>query len=316
MVPRFNPEQVGRPSRPGFSLVELLVTIAIVGALVALLLPAVQAAREAVRRASCKNHLRQLGLAMHSYESAHGTLPAGYEYQPHPAGNQRGYAWGALLLPHLELGNLYEEIEFAKAVFDNANIAPRTQHIALLLCPTDDLSPSGFVEMRDERYAMACYVANFGTPDLDVDQDQRRGTSNPLGPLDGPWGPFYRNSATQLRQITDGTSQTLMIGERQNGPFRLAGTHGDHFQYETTWIGAVRDLDDATDDHGHMVLFQTGHTPNASDSDDRDVSAAHAGVSQFLMCDGSVHTVSAAVDLTVYRALGTMNAAETAADSW
>ena len=92
-----------------------------------------------------------------------------------------------------------------------------------------------------------------------------------------------------------------MAGERQNGPFRVEGVHGPHFEYETTWIGAVRDLDDPTDDHGHMVLFQTGSVPNAPLSDDRDVSAPDANVAQFLMCDGSVHTVSDDIDLTVYR---------------
>ena len=82
-----------------------------------------------------------------------------------------------------------------------------------------------------------------------------------------------------------------MVGERENGPFRLAGSHGDHFEYETTWAGAVRDIDDASDDHGHMVLFQTGHTPNHPRSDDRDVSAPHRGLAQFLFCDGSVHAI-------------------------
>jgi prepilin-type processing-associated H-X9-DG protein len=73
---------------------------------------------------------------------------------------------------------------------------------------------------------------------------------------------------------------------------------------------AVRDSDDPTDDHGHKVLFQAGNAPNAPESDDRDVSAPHAGVAQFVMCDGSVHTLSEDIDLDVYRALGTMNQSE------
>jgi prepilin-type N-terminal cleavage/methylation domain-containing protein/prepilin-type processing-associated H-X9-DG protein len=296
--------------RRAFSLVELLVVISIIGVLIALLLPAIQAAREAARLSSCKNNLRQLALGLHGYESAIGKLPSGYEYAANPDGNARGYSWSARLLPYIEQRALYDRISFAKPVFDVANAAARQQHIQLLLCPTDDVSPAGFVEMGDERYAMACYVANFGTPDLDEDQAQQRGEANSLGPFHGAWGPFYRNSSTRLREITDGLSQTLMIGERQNGPFRLEGAHGPHFAYETTWAGAVRDIDEPTDDHGHMALFQTGHTPNALESDDRDVSASHDGVAQFLMCDGSVHAVSENVDLEVYRALGTMNQAE------
>ena len=86
---------------------------------------------------------------------------------------------------------------------------------------------------------MACYVANFGTPDLDEDQEQANPA--PLDPFQrkGPWGPFYRNSKTKLREITDGLSHTLMVGERQNGPFRTTGSHGVHIEYETTWAGAV-----------------------------------------------------------------------------
>ena len=162
--------------------------------------------------------------------------------------------------------------------------------------------------MGDERYAMACYVANFGTPDLDDDQEQK------LAPTGRPWGPFYRNSQTKLKDITDGTSKTLMVGERQNGLFRHAGAHGVHVAYETTWAGAVREITDPTDDHGHMVLFQTGHTPNSSESDDRDVSASHSGEALFLMCDASVHSISEGIDEKVYLALGTMNRAETATE--
>jgi prepilin-type N-terminal cleavage/methylation domain-containing protein len=296
-----------------FSLVELLVVISIIGVLVALLLPAIQSAREAARQSSCKNNLRQLALGLHNYESARGELPPGYEYAAGDQGNSRGYSWLGRLLPYIEQRALYDRLDFDRPVYDNANAAAREEHIALLLCPTDDASPDGFVEMGDERYAMACYVANFGTPDLDDDQAQERGDANALGPFAGAWGPFYRNSATSLRQISDGLSQTLMVGERQNGPFRQEGVHGPHFAYETTWAGAVRDIDDFSDDHGHMALFQTGHTPNAENSDDRDVSASHEGVAQFLMCDGSVHTVSEDVELGVYRALGTMNHEEVVA---
>ena len=304
-----------REQKLGFTLVELLVVIAIIGVLVALLLPAVQAAREAARRNTCKNNLRQVGLAMHNYETSFGHLPPGYEYSLGSEGNQLGYSWGARILPFMELQTLYNQIDFDRPIYDSVNQLAREEHLQTLLCPTDSISPEGFVAMGDEQYAMACYVANFGDPDLDLDHEQLS-MSTPQAGLDaseGPWGPFYRNSETRLSQITDGTSNTLMIGERQNGPFRTAGSNGSHTEYETTWIGAVRDIDDSTDDHGHMVLFQTGNPPNDPDSDDRDVSASHAGISQFLLCDGSVHTVSEDIEMTVYQALGTMNGDETIA---
>ena len=299
-----------RKRTAAFSLIELLVSITIVGALLGLLLPAVQSARESARQLSCKNNLRQIGLGMHNYVSTIGKLPAGYEYAQSPEGNRRGYSWGTALLPFIELAALHDQINRRKPVFDPSNSSVRQQHISTFLCPSDTISPTGFVKMKEERYAMSCYVANFGTPDLDLDQTQSRGRANPLGPYSGPWGPFYRNSATRTAEITDGLSHTFMVGERQNGPFRNPTPTGPHFEYETTWIGAVRDADDPSDDHGHMVLFQTGHTPNSQESDDRDVSAPHDGFAQFLLCDGSVHAVSAEIDNDIYRAMGTMNQSE------
>ena len=276
----------------GFTLVELLVVIAIVGVLVALLLPAVHAARESARQTSCKNNLKQFGVGMHNFESARRTLPPGYVYVPGSQGNLRGYGWGAMLLPLLEEAALYDAIDFNQPVFDPVNETPRQRHLEVFLCPADRVSKSGTVAMGDELYAMGSYVANFGPPDLDDTQEKRDGV-------------FSRNSRTELRDVTDGLSKTLMVGERNNGPFRSGASHGNHFEYETTWIAAVRDIDDPADDHGHMVLFQTGHTPNSPQSDDRDVSAPHSGVAQFLFCDGSVFSVSESIDPAVYTALGT-----------
>jgi prepilin-type N-terminal cleavage/methylation domain-containing protein len=293
--------------RRAFTLVELLVVIAIIGILVALLLPAIQAARESARKTSCRNNLHQIGVALQNYESSYRRLPSGYIYAAGPQGNALGHSWTDKILPFMELQSIYDKLNFKLPIYDPFHVPVREIHIDSLLCPTDAISPTGFVEMGTEKYAMACYVANFGTPDLDEDQEQR---NDPMFP-NRPWGPFYRNSKTKLKDITDGTSKTLMCGERQNGPFRTAGAHGVHFEYETTWAGAVRDIGDPTDDHGHMVLFQTGHTPNSALSDDRDVSASHSGEALFVMCDASVHSISESIDQKVYNSLGTMNREET-----
>lgn len=299
-----------------FTLVELLVVIAIIGVLVALLLPAVQAARESARKSQCKNQLKQIGLAMHNYESALERLPTGYDFLPDPAGNQAGHSWGAHLLPFIEEQAIHDQIDFDLPVFHPDNQLSRERHLATYLCPTDTVSPTGFLSMGDERWAMGCYVGNYGTstesdayaeaigePADGVDRDID-------GFSDNSDGVFSRNSAMKLSRITDGLSKTLMVGERQNGPFRAGIQLNNHFEYETTWAASIRDLDDPADDHGHMTLFQTGHTPNDPLSDDRDVSAAHSGVAQFLRCDGSVHAVGEDIDFVVYHAMGTREGGE------
>lgn len=281
--------------RKGFTLIELLVVIAVIGILVALLLPAVQQAREAARRASCKNNLKQLGLALHNYHDTHRTFPPGYLYRPGSSGeNVRGFGWGAMVLPFIEQSNLFNQFNWNVPIFDPVNEPIRMRHLAVFLCPSDPVSADQFVEMgaTPERYAMGCYVASFGPPDLDDTQEKRDGM-------------FSRNSRTRISDVTDGTSNTLTAGERVNGPFRRAGSHGVHVTYETTWSGAVREWTDPTDDHGHMVLFQTGNVPNAPTSDDRDVSAPHVGVAQFLLGDGSVRPIGESVNFAVYQALST-----------
>jgi len=284
--------------RRGFTLIELLVVIAIIAVLIAMLLPAVQQAREAARRTSCRDHLKQLGLALHNYADAHQTLPPGYLYRPDtsssPTSNGAGFGWGAMSLPFLEQASLYGQFDWNVPLHAIANQKARETRLPVFVCPSDTVSDTGFVEMGPvpEKYAMASYAASFGPPDLDAVQEQRDGM-------------FSRNSRTRFGDVTDGLSQTLMLGERENGPFRRAGSHGVHFSYETTWAGSIRDWDEPDDDHGHMTLFQTGHVPNSPDSDDRDVSAPHIGYSNFGLGDGSVRGISENIDFILYQTLST-----------
>lgn len=296
-----------RLNRHAFTLIELLVVIAIIAVLIALLLPAVQQAREAARRTQCRNHLKQFGLAFHNYHDAHATFPPGYIYRADnstsPPSNGAGFSWGAMLLPFLDQSNVYAELNWNVPIFDPQNLLARERHLSVFLCSSDPVSQLGFVSMgpTPERYAMASYVASFGPPDLDADQEQRDGM-------------FSRNSRTRTADVTDGLSQTLMVGERVNGPFRNGALHGNHFEYETTWSAAVRDWDEPDDDHGHMVLFQTGHVPNHPQSDDRDVSAPHVGYANYLLGDGSVRPISENVDIQIYLNLSTRAGAEVIGD--
>lgn len=298
--------------RRGFTLIELLVVIAIIAILIALLLPAVQQAREAARRSACRNNLKQLVLGMHNYESAFGVLPPGYLHKPDPGGsgaNQMGFAWGTMILPQLEQQNLYDLFDYNIPVFDIDNLVPREQSLSVFLCPSDPYSQGAFV-VRDEsatpveRYAAASYAANWGPATDTVNLDDTPTRSE---------GVFYRNSHTRFRDITDGLSSTLFLGERTNGPIPLADgapvTSG-HSLFETAWSAAVRDIDELTDDHGHMVLFETQFRPNQPGGDDKGLSAPHVGISQFAIGDGSVRSLSENIDAGVYNALGTRSGGE------
>ncbi|MEC9091502.1 MAG: DUF1559 domain-containing protein [Planctomycetota bacterium] len=322
----------------GFTLIELLVVIAITGILISLLLPAVQAAREAARRTACKNNLRQLIIGMHNFESTLDRFPPGYAYIPgnqfpnHPVyplpgfetANHYGHGWGTYILPFIEQDNLYSEIDLELPGFDPSNRIAREQHLSVFLCPTDSWSYENYVTRDDsttpvERYAAASYCANWGPASgvLDTPTDESDDLNLDVTP-DDSLGPFFRNSRTTFGQVRDGTSNTIAIGERTNGP--IVDIRGvpvgipPHPNFENVWFGAIRDIDAPDDDHGHMVLFDTEYAPNrvvgSGAGADRGVSAPHRGLAQFAFLDGSVHTLSNAIDLQVYRALSSINRGE------
>ncbi len=297
-------------SRCGFTLIELLVVIAIIAILVALLLPAVQQAREAARRASCKNNLKQLALALHNYESTFSLLPPGYLHKFDPGGteaNHMGFGWGLMILPYLEQTAVYDEFDFNVPVFDPVNLLPRERHLRTFLCPTDTYSSDAYVVRDDtsdpqERYASASYAANWGPSTATVNLDDT--------PLQSS-GVFYRNSSTRFRNITDGLSNTLALGERTNGPIPSSQpTAGGHSVFETAWCCASRELTELSDDHGHMVLFETQFRPNEVDADDKAISAPHTGIGLFALCDGSVRPINENIDANVYNSLGTCSGGE------
>ncbi len=258
--------------RCAFTLVELLVVIAIIGILVGLLMPAIQQAREAARRFSCKNNLKQLALAMHNYESTYRLMPPGYLHQfGTNQANQMGFSWGTMLLPQLEQAALYTEFNFNVPVYDVMNLPAREKQLNVFLCPTDSYSFREFV-VRDanvapvERYAAASYAANWGPSDAEVNLDDTPLLSR---------GVFYRNSDIRFADIKDGLSNTLAVGERTNGPIPSADpTSGGHAMFETAWSAAVRDVDVLPDDHGHMVLFETQFRPNHPETDDKGIFGA------------------------------------------
>ena len=188
---------VKKSGRGGFTLIELLVVIAIIAVLIGLLLPAVQAAREAARRAQCVNNLMQLGIAVHNYESAHEVLPPGVVDPTDPIQNTpRGYHFGWLtqLLPYVEQKNVDRHLDRKVGVYAPANLSARLVVINTFLCPSDPgVRGGGNVA-----------VSNYAGCHHDVEAPIAANNS----------GVFFLNSSVRYEDITDGSSSTIFIGEK------------------------------------------------------------------------------------------------------
>ena len=226
-----------RNAKKAFTLVELLVVIAIIGILIGMLLPAVQQVREAARRTSCANNIRQLALACHNYESAIGELPPGLYQNFDPSSSIRnyGYTWFVAILPYMEENNVYKLWNFTDTGTDamtngldaagNATqAAPTATVIESFLCPSDNYRspvveltytgngyPNGF-------FGLTSYLGNCGTYSTYFQSSamQDDGIFFMTGPGSGaPWQPnLVPNAPAAGMLILDGTSSTFMIGER------------------------------------------------------------------------------------------------------
>jgi prepilin-type N-terminal cleavage/methylation domain-containing protein len=195
------PERSFSMRRPAFTLVELLVVIAIIGILVGLLLPAVQAVRQAARRTACTNNLRQLALAIHNYASAQRHFPAGVvdDDDNHRRGLHSGTVY---LLPYIEQDNLYQQYDFSQPWDASANLPVAGVPISLFLCPENDsaVEQDGGIAGQPSDYAF------------------NKGDEAFLGRSRTTSGLFDINSKTRFRDIADGSSSTFLIGEAASSP--------------------------------------------------------------------------------------------------
>ncbi len=352
----------------GFTLVELLVVIAIIGILVALLLPAIQAAREAARRSGCQSNMHNVAIALMNYHDSKGAFPPGFEHACTDPGNPAsldcngdgtvGWGWAAYALPYIEEGSLFDRarvgerpptpimtsLQWVLSLADPGVTQALQSPVPVFRCPTDD----GGLLVEETDVFLDSYKLNgiatvrsnyggvFGNGRFTTTGYLRTqvGPKAPNGPCPGKKnegdGIFYRTSDVAIQHITDGTSKTLMVGERATrlrtpgdpsaggqavnadfpGGFNLFGLSGNNFGYSTFfgvqqvagYAGTIQ-IDDALRCAG--VNPAAAHLTLLNDTFSRIISrhgfsSNHPGGAHFALADGSVRFVSDNIDTITY----------------
>jgi len=278
--------RTAQDARCGFTLIELLVVIAIIAILVALLLPAVQQAREAARRVSCKNNLAQISLALLNYEMGFGVLPPGSVNATGPIeSTAEGYhmSWFVQILPHLDQHALYQGIDFSKGAYDQRDEVA-TSRMSVAVCPSD---PGGRTGGGGPNSSVLGYAAvhNGTEAQIDVTND----------------GVMFLNSAVTIRDILDGASNTLFTGEKMMSSTDLLWLSGTRSTLRNTGT-AINETE------GDPMFRQRSNGSSTFILDGPDVVGGfgswHAGGAQFSLGDGSVRFLSQNIELATYQNLG------------
>lgn len=311
-------------SRQGFTLIELLVVIAIIATLVAILLPAVQQAREAARRSTCKNNLKQLGIAVHNYHDVYNCIPSAYFAGDAPYtgsgsdneadGKDCRYGWGAMILPYVEQSAAYDAMQVGNVRL-STNLANATTRaiaqtpIPVFRCPSDTAPPTNEIKRLPmgqctgvdcnsatdpNAISTACssYAANWGST-ATLTRENPNGFFNHT--RDGIWGTNkIRRPILRFADIMDGLSNTAMFGERiyeLTGPVKYT-PHGGN-----VWGGHGNDENTPARAFGHVAAVG-GRVLNCAVSGcAQGFSSLHDGGVQFVLGDGSVRFVSENIHL-------------------
>lgn len=302
-----------RAPRSGFTLIEVLIVLSVIGLLVALLLPAVQAARESARKARCGNNLKQIGLALHGYHDRWSLFPPAYSTEIRASDFQEtgpGWGWGSSILADLEQPALCHAINFGRLVDAPDQVTTRQTSLAVFLCPgSPALGPVRFAYPRPplaDDWSPAQYVASAGY------LDQRVGSESN--------GVFSRNGRVGLSQILDGSGSTLLVGERSRN---LA---------DATWLGIVEPVGSILTDPAwpeqvsmpNNILVQSyvgavgtpgtptypGDTPNSRAALPSSFWSLHPGGCHFGFADGSVRFVKESIHPPTFFGLASRSGGE------
>jgi prepilin-type N-terminal cleavage/methylation domain-containing protein/prepilin-type processing-associated H-X9-DG protein len=278
----------GRSVQRGFTLIELLVVIAIIAILVALLLPAVQQAREAARRTQCKNNMMQIGIALHNYDMAFEMLPPGTVNPDGPIVNSpQGYhvSWIVQILPMIEQNHVYSHFDFAEGAYSDSNSKVRAVRMDVLSCPSDYGSRSTVEGLGN--VVSSSYAGSFGGDDVPIDSNNN--------------GLLFLNSSINYRQIRDGATNTILVGEKINvtGLDDLSWASGTAATLRNSGISPNLGWD------VKQIFDRNADAPLApSDTATGGFSSHHTGGSHFLLADGSVRFLSENIDTQTFSWLG------------
>jgi prepilin-type N-terminal cleavage/methylation domain-containing protein/prepilin-type processing-associated H-X9-DG protein len=259
---------IGLRRSGGFTLVELLVVIAIIAVLIALLLPAVQSAREGARRAQCENNLKQIGIALHSYHNVHLTFPRGGW-----AATSANLSWSAAILPHLGEQTVFDLLNPKAAYTASSNLAAGQTVLPEFLCPTS-IRTSLFRQSPDVPASAPPYArSDYGG------MDGERSLRTPIATNSPERGTMIAASNISIKQITDGTSQTIQVAEAPEGVSAI-------------WL-SVRNYFDQS---APINTLATTSLQFVFTDEGQEINSYHTGGAHAAMADGSVHFLAETTD--------------------
>jgi prepilin-type N-terminal cleavage/methylation domain-containing protein/prepilin-type processing-associated H-X9-DG protein len=276
--------------RRAFTLIELMIVVGIIAVLIALLLPAIQSAREQARHAQCTNNLVQMGIALGNYASTHTVLPPGVVNDKGPIFNlPQGYhyGWAVQILPYIGQDNIYRRFNFREGVYAASNFTARDVHLSLFTCPSV------------RRSASINYAGCHHDAEAPIAADNH--------------GVLYLNSHVRFDDIADGPAQTILLGETGSNDLALLGwasgtrttlrNTGNPLNGPSTFPGLSDNsqLPDAERLAAYEQMIADGVIPISFVG---GFSSSHPHGGNFLFCDGSVRFVKTSINRRIYQQLG------------